>query len=62
MDTDPDRSTLWPECHICHQPQPREDGLSLHLDGCPEHDRETCISCQDMRLKGIEEDQDVDGD
>ena len=57
-----DRLASWPECHLCGLPQPREGGLSLHLDSCPNHDRETCVTCTDMRLKGIEEDQDVHGD
>ncbi len=61
METDLDRPTPLEECPICDLPQPREVGMSLHLDSCPEHDRGTCVTCTDMHLKGIEEDQDVDG-
>ncbi len=50
------------QCPVCEQPEPPEAGLSLHLDWCPRHDRETCVACKDMALKGIDEDQDHGGD
>ncbi len=33
------------ECWSCGLTQPPDYRFSLHLEDCPEHDDETCVTC-----------------